>query len=378
MDAFYHRLKADLDQRKEKNLWRKIRVFSKARLNFSANDYLCLRNHPRVLQGAKDAIDRYGAGTAASPLLTGYLPCHDFLLKQLLEWKKMPAGLIFNSGFMANQAVIRHLPGKNDLILADRLVHHSIAQALTQSDARFKRYDHLDLDQLEELLAKNHRAHETVFVVTESVFSMDGDYPDLQKLVQIKKRFPFILILDEAHATGVFGPTGGGLAEEMGVLEQVDILVGTLGKALAGMGAYVLSRSPAVIDYLVNFSGELIYSTYLAPALAGTATTAIQMIQGMKSQRARLRSMSVKARQALAASGWPQKEFESPILPVIIGDDLAVLSMQSRLEEKGIWVGAVRPPTVPVGTARLRISLHTEITEEQFAEVLILINQWKK
>ena len=161
---------------------------------------------------------------------------------------------------MANQAVLTHLPGPQDLILADRLIHHSIAQVLGKGETRFKRYPHLDLDHLEELLEKNISAYETVFVVTESVFSMDGDYPDLPRIAALKQKYPFVWILDEAHGTGVFGSTGGGLAEEQGVLSEVDILVGTLGKALASMGAYVLTHSGTLIEYLVNYSGELILS----------------------------------------------------------------------------------------------------------------------
>ena len=210
-------------------------------------------------------------GSGASPLLSGFLPCHQSLLNHLRKWKHKSYGLLFNAGFMANQAVLKHLPGENDLVLADKLIHHSIAQALVQGSARFKRYHHLDLEHLRELLEANFKDYETVFVVTESVFSMDGDYPDLKKLVELKKDYPFILILDEAHGTGVFGKTGGGLAEEMQVQDRVDILIGTLGKSLASMGAYVLSDSSTIIDFLVNRAGEFISSTFLSPATVGSA-----------------------------------------------------------------------------------------------------------
>ena len=231
------RLKIELAQRHETNLLRKIKICPSFQVNLSGNDYLQLRYHPRVLKYAQITMEKYGSGSGASPLLSGYLPCHERLLEQLLLWKKKTAGLLFNSGFMANQAVLRHLPGPKDIVLADKLVHHSIIQSLTYSKVKFKRYKHLDLNRLEELLNKYQKNYETLFVVTESVFSMDGEYPDLHQLASLKTKFSFIWILDEAHGTGVFGPSGGGLAEEAKVLPQVDIFIGTLGKALASMGA---------------------------------------------------------------------------------------------------------------------------------------------
>ena len=261
-EQFFNRLEDELNSSRDKNLYREVRLFPECRLNLCANDYFQLRHDPRVIAGAKKACETYGTGSGASPLLSGFLPCHQRLLDQLRKWQHKSYGLLFNAGFMANQAVLKHLPGKNDLVLADKLIHHSIAQALVQGSARFKRYHHLDLEHLRELLDANFKDYETVFVVTESVFSMDGDYPDLKKLVELKKDYPFILVLDEAHGTGVFGETGGGLAEEMQVQDQVDILIGTLGKSLASMGAYILSDSSTIIDLLVNRAGEFIYSTF--------------------------------------------------------------------------------------------------------------------
>lgn len=376
-DPFHSRLKEELEQRK--NLLRRIEVNESCRLNLSSNDYLQLRMHPKVIKGAIEATKQYGTGSGASPLLSGFLPCHDRLLKQLLTWKGKKAGMLFNTGFMANQAILKHLPGKRDLVLADRLIHHSIAQALPQIQAKFKRYDHLDLSHLEELLSRHYSDYETVFVVTESVFSMDGDYPDLHGLMSLKSKFPFRLILDEAHATGIFGKTGGGLAEEMGVLDQVDILVGTLGKSLASMGAYVLTDSPIITDYLINFSGEFIYSTFLSPAQAGAATAAIEAVHSSSDKRSHLRSLAAWFRKELAVLGWSSKpeNRESPIIPIVIGDVDAVLDLKKRFLSQGILVGAVRPPTVPQGTSRLRISLHSGVTQEHLENVLKVLSQWK-
>ena len=279
---------------------------------------------------------------------------------------------------MANQAVLKHLPGKNDLVLADKLIHHSIAQALVQGSARFKRYHHLDLEHLRELLDANFKDYETVFVVTESVFSMDGDYPDLKKLVELKKDYPFILVLDEAHGTGVFGETGGGLAEEMQVQDQVDILIGTLGKSLASMGAYVLSDSSTIIDFLVNRAGEFIYSTFLSPAQVGAAEIALQILQSAQEKRKYLQEISRNFRKILNIEELEGTNTPSPIIPVLIGDPAKTLELRNHLLQRGIMVGAIRPPTVPPHTSRLRISLHTGVTSETLEELGNIINPWMK
>ena len=283
--------------------------------------------------------------------------------------------MLFNSGFVANQALLKHLPGKKDLVLADRFIHHSLAQALVQCPAKFKRYEHLDIQELEKLLKKYSKDFETIFVVTESVFSMDGDYPDLKSLVELKNKFPFLLILDEAHGTGVFGKNGGGLAEEMGVLPEVDILIGTFGKALASMGAYVLANNSSVINYLTNVAGEYIYSTFLAPSQVGAAHEAIKLIKDFDKQREKIRKLSKYFRKSLNQNSFL---FESPIIPILIKDPMETIVLRDRLLEKGILVGAVRPPTVPGNTSRLRISLHTGVKESLVDELIYLINTWKK
>jgi 8-amino-7-oxononanoate synthase len=370
-------LENQLARLKDEDLFREVRIYQKYRLNLSSNDYLNLRFHPEVLAGARQAAEDYGTGSGASPLLSGFLPCHQDLLEKLRQWKHKPCGMLFNTGFLANQAVLKHLPGKNDLVLADRLIHHSIAQALVQGQARFKRYHHLDLDHLQELLEKHKNDYETIFVVTESVFSMDGDHPDLRRLVELKRKVPFMLVLDEAHGTGAYGPTGGGLAEEMNVLDEVDILVGTLGKALASAGAYVLTSSKTIVDYLTNHAGEYIYSTFLTPAQAGAASAAIDIINNGVDKRNGLRAVAKIFRQQLAKSGWETNDCDSPIVPIVVGDAGETLKLRNHLLERGFLVGAVRPPTVPRGTSRLRVSLHSDVSESQLTEFIDVLNQWK-
>ena len=372
------RLQNELNQRQETGLLRTLEVLENCTTNLISNDYFQLRSHPQVIEGARTALERYGASSSASPLLSGFLPCHEQLIGQLKSWKQKPAGLLFNTGFMANQALLTHLPGPKDLILADRLIHHSIAQTLRKQDNRFKRYHHLDLNHLEELLHENFGHYETVFVVTESVFSMDGDYPDLPRMAALKQKYPFIWILDEAHGTGVFGPTGGGLAEEQGVLSEVDILVGTLGKALASMGAYVLTNSKTIIDYLVNFSGELIYSTYLGPPQAGAAEAALKIIQKSQTTARNIRNVANRFREQLTNEGWQTNNFDSQIVPVILGEPKDVLELRNKLLEHGILAGAVRPPTVPQNSSRLRFSFHAGVEEQKVEEIITLMNSWKQ
>ena len=372
------RLQNELNQRQATGLLRTLEVLENCTTNLISNDYFQLRSHPQVIEGARTALERYGASSSASPLLSGFLPCHEQLIGQLKTWKKKSAGLLFNTGFMANQALLAHLPGPKDLILADRLIHHSIAQTLGKQDTRFKRYHHLDLNHLEELLHENFGNYETVFVVTESVFSMDGDYPDLPRMAALKQKYPFVWILDEAHGTGVFGPTGGGLAEEQGVLSEVDILVGTLGKALASMGAYILTNSKTIIDYLVNFSGELIYSTYLGPPQVGAAEAALKIIQKSQATARNIRNVANRFREQLTNEGWQTNTFDSQIVPVIVGDPKDVLELRNKLLEHGILAGAVRPPTVPQNSSRLRFSFHAGVEEQNMKEIITLMNLWKQ
>lgn len=371
-EHFFNRLEDELNSSRNKHLFREVRLYPECRINLCSNDYFQLRHDPRVITGAKEACEKYGTGSGASPLLSGFLPCHQSLLDQLKKWKHKSFGMLFNAGFLANQAVLKHLPCKNDLILADKLIHHSMAQALTQGSARFKRYHHLDLDHLQELLDAHCDEYETIFVVTESVFSMDGDYPDLKKLVELKKQYSFILILDEAHGTGVFGATGAGLAEEMQVQDQVDIIIGTLGKSLASMGAYVLSNSSTVINYLVNRAGEFIYSTFLSPAQVGSAEIALGILKSAETDRKYLREIAINFRKTMKL----KVQKGTPIVPILIGDPVKTLELRNTLLQQGIMVGAIRPPTVPPQTSRLRISLHTGVNRQTLEELEGILEPW--
>ena len=377
-ESFEDRLRNELNVRRNENLYRETRVFDGTILNLSANDYFQLRNNQEVLVAASEIARIYGTGSGASPLLSGYLPCHENLINKLLSWKNKKFGMLFNTGFMANQALLKHLPDKNDLILVDELIHHSMAQALNRGSSKFKRYNHLDLNHLEELLACNIKTYDTVFVVTESVFSMDGDYPNLSILVNLKKKYPFIVILDEAHGTGILGPSGAGLAEEVDVQDDIDIIIGTFGKALAGMGAYVLANSSSVIEYLTNKAGEYIYSTFLSPHQAGVALATIDIVVKGNDRRKSLSNISQWLRNKLVEYIDIETKFHTPILPLVLGKSNDVLKFQEICMNKGILVGAVRPPTVPKGSSRIRISLNSELTEEQLGTFIDTVKEWSK
>ena len=373
--SFKNRLSHSLEKRRDECLLRSIPEPRDIRINLSSNDYLNLRMHPDVIQAGAHAASIYGSGSGASPLLSGFCPLHQQLLDSLKHWTGKPCGLLFNTGFMANQALIHHLPGPRDFVLADKQVHHSFQQALAHSRTKFARFQHNDLDHLETLLRKNRDHHETLFVATESLYSMDGDSPDLPGIAELKRRYGFVWILDEAHALGLYGEQGQGLAQEAGVLPDVDILVGTLGKTLASVGAFVLTDAAVIVDYLTNYAGELIYSTFLPPSAAGTALAALDRVQVSREAALDLKDRSKKFRCLLADSGHKTMEGDSPIVPLILENPEIVLSAHTALLERGILAGAVRPPTVPAGSSRLRLSLHAGLQEQDLLETLEIINQ---
>ncbi len=376
--SFEERLKDEIKDLHKENLFREPLALNKNFLNLATNDYFLLRHNKQVLEFADTVARKYGTGSGASPLLSGYLPCHQMLINKLLGWKQKKFGMLFNSGFMANQALVKNLPGKHDLILVDKFIHHSIAQALNRGSTKFKRYNHLDLCHLEELLSNNINNYNTIFVITESVFSMDGDYPDLKRLVELKKKYPFILILDEAHGTGVLGSSGAGLAEETGTFNEVDIIIGTFGKSLAGMGAYVLTNLLPIIEYLTNKAGEYIYSTFLSPHQAGVALATVNMVRNADEKRESLKLISRWLRNKLAEYINVQTNYNTPIIPIIMGDSASTLKLQTLFLKKGIVVGAVRPPTVPCGSARIRLSLNSELSKEELEPLISIIKECSK
>jgi len=357
--ALLQRLRQSLAQREGSSLRRKLtaRASADTRINLADNDYLGLSRDPAVVAAGVAALHEWGASSSASPLVTGYTEIHQKLEHTLAAWQGYAHGLVMNTGFSANSAVLGGLPKKGDLILADRLVHASMLDGIMASGARLRRFAHNDLDALELMLHEEPALDGVIFVVTESVYSMDGDSPDLKRLASLRKRFGFCWVLDEAHATGWYGSTGSGLQEAQVAFAAADIVVGTLGKGLGSQGAYVLSHAPEVRDALINFAGEFVYSTYLAPSCAAAALAAVERVKGMSAERAELHALSHAWRDGLLEAGFAVPSGDSPIIPLILGDSDVTLKYATALRAAGFMVSAIRPPTVPVRTGRIRISL---------------------
>lgn len=373
------RCAAAIEMRDRSGMRRRLTVHHPADgvLNLADNDYLELSRDPAVAAAVAEAVRAHGSSASASPLITGWGPAQAALLDELCAWHGIRHGMLWSSGYAANAAILGELPRRGDLILADRLVHNSMIAGMTRSGARLRRYGHLDLDHLERELA-NAGPGRTVFVVTESLFSMDGDRPDLRRIAELRAKHGFFWVLDEAHALGWHGPQGAGLAAEEGVAGEVDALVGTLGKALASGGAYSLFRDERVRDYLVNHAGEFIYSTGLPPASAAAARAALGRLRTLASAgQADWRAMSRRFRARLRADGWAVPDGDSPIMPVRMPDVAAALGVGGGLRAAGILAGCIRPPTVPAGTSRLRFSLKRSLGEADIARVSRAMDSWR-
>jgi 8-amino-7-oxononanoate synthase len=334
-------------------------------LNLADNDYLGLSHDPVVVAAAAAAAQKWGASAGASPLITGYTELHAELERALTLWHGYEHGLVWNSGYAANSAVLSMLPQHGDVVLADRLIHASMVAGILRSGARLRRFPHNDLDSLQAMLDEESRRDGAVFVVMESIYSMDGDGPDLNAVAQLHDEYEFIWLLDEAHATGWFGETGAGALEAQGCGAQADIVVGTLGKALGAQGAYTLFHDASLREWLLNEAGEFVYSTYLAPPAAGAALAALGCVRELDVERLFFHELSRSWRAAMRDAGANVPDGESPIVPVLLGSAERAVAVQRVLLERGFRVSCIRPPTVPEGTARLRVSLRRGLTDAQ-------------
>jgi 8-amino-7-oxononanoate synthase len=373
------RCRGALAERDRQALRRTLRITARAAgvLNLADNDYLELSRDPAVVAAVARAAEVYGTSASASPLITGWGELHDELIGRLARWHGFPCGLLWSSGYAANAAILGGLPQRGDLVLADRLIHHSMVAGLLRSGARLQRFDHLNLPRLEALLASAAAAERQVFVATETLFSMDGDYPDLARMAELKRRYRFCWIVDEAHAVGWYGPMGAGLVAAAGVAAEVDIFVGTFGKALGSGGAYALFRDPAVREYLVNTAGEFIYSTALPPTAIAAASAAVDRVGVLAAQQPTWHEASRAFRRALREAGWAVADGDSPIVPVVLDRPAAALQLADALRAAGILAAAVRPPTVPAGTSRIRFSLKRTFGAAEAARVGAVLDGWR-
>ena len=342
-------------------------------VNFSSNDYLGLSRHPAVTQGSTRAIARAGASASSSRLICGNSDLHEELEAALADLKGKEAALTFASGFSANLGLLSSLVGPGDHIFSDALNHGSIVDGCRLSRAATVVFRHNDLDHLEELL-KDCRGRGRRLVVSDSVFSMEGDLADLPGLVSLCRRYDCRLMLDEAHATGVLGSRGGGLAEyfqERGAArpEEIELLMGTLSKALGSFGGFV-ACSASVRDYLINRCRPFIFATALPPAVVGAALAGLELIRPPSEVRERLRSNMRLMRSRLGQHGLGRGQGQTSIFPVLLGSEERALEVSRRLLDRGFLVAAIRPPSIPPGTSRLRITVTASHSEAQIDELV--------
>ncbi len=336
-------------------------------INFSSNDYLGLAGEPFLREAAKQAIDTYGVGATASRLVCGTLTPHLLLEQQLAEFKRAEAALSFSSGYAAALGTLNALAGKKDVIILDKLAHASLIDGARLSGAALRVFPHNDVEKLESHLqwAREEHPYARVVVVTESVFSMDGDRAPLAEIVQIKDRYGALLLLDEAHAVGVIGPNGRGLAERLGVSGRIDIQMGTLSKALGVSGGYICGRR-ALIDWLINRARSFVYTTAPPAALAAAATAALEFLESAAGEARRKRLWeNLKMLAAGLPPGLTPAKLQSAIVPVMLGEENAALEASRLFFERGFFIPAIRYPTVARGTARLRLTLSAAHLPEQ-------------
>jgi glycine C-acetyltransferase/8-amino-7-oxononanoate synthase len=334
-----------------------------------SNNYLGLADHPRVREAAAEAAMRWGVGAGASRLVSGTMTVHRRLEERLAEFERSEACILFGSGYLANIGVVGALAGKGDTVFSDELNHASIIDGCRVSRAEVFVYRHRDLEHLEWGLSRHPRGRRVI--VTDTVFSMDGDVAPLAEIVELARAYAARLVVDEAHATGNLGPGGRGAVAEAGLEGEVDVLVGTLGKALGSYGAYACA-SAEVVRYLLNTARPLIFSTAPPPPAVAGALAALELLEQRPHRVQRLRSNARVLRRALAAEGFPVADGEVQIVPLIVGDGEAAMRLCQEAIERGVFAQAIRPPTVAPGSSRLRVTAiasHTHTELEMAAEV---------
>lgn len=344
-----------------------VRVDGRELLAFCSNDYLGLANHPEVIQAMRDGAAQWGVGGGASHLVIGHSTPHHQLEEALAEFTGRPRALLFSTGYMANLAAVTALVGQGDTVLEDRLNHASLLDAGLLSGARFSRYLHNDAASLASRLEK---ATGNTLVVSDGVFSMDGDLADLPALCAAARQKGAWLMVDDAHGFGPLGATGGGIVEHYGLgIEEVPVLVGTLGKGFGTAGAFV-AGSEELIETLIQFARPYIYTTSQPPAVACATLKSLQLLQTESWRRDHLNRLIARFRAGAAEIGLSLMASPTPIQPILVGDSERALKLSALLKERGLLVGAIRPPTVPTGSARLRVTLSAAHSEAQLERLL--------
>lgn len=350
-------IQPNLIERRKQGLERHARPLAAGPcLNFAGNDYLNLARNPQVIDRARAALETDGAGSTASRLVTGTFPIHEELEQRLAQKKGYPAALVFGSGFLTNAGVIPVLAGRGDLIFADKLVHASMIDACKLSGAKLVRFAHNDCASLQQRLEQTASSTARRLIITESVFSMDGDIAPLKGIAALAEQFGAMLMVDEAHSTGIFGKNGAGLVSELNLQNSVNISMGTISKALGGYGGFI-ACSTQMRQLLIQSSRAFIYTTAPPPAVIGAALGSLDQLDADPTLGATLLKNAAFFRKRLQAGGLDTLQSESQIVPVLIGDNERTVAIAQALKVQGIIVAAIRPPTVPSGTARLRLSV---------------------
>lgn len=349
-----------------------IQVDGKPYLGFCSNDYLGLANHPDINCAAMNAIKQYGVGSGASHLVIGHHTEHELLERALAEFTGRDRAIVFSSGYMANLAVVSSLVGKSDVVLQDRLNHASLLDGGLLSGARFQRFLHNDMNSLSGYLSKfsqRSSSHKTL-IATDGVFSMDGDEANLSEMCRLAKEHNALLMVDDAHGLGVLGQQGRGTVSEQGLnQDDVPVLMGTFGKAFGTSGAFV-AGSAQLIEYLTQLARPYIYTTAVPPSIAAATRKSLELIIAADPLRDHLHSLIKYFRAKVHALGYVLMPSETPIQPVMVGSSFQTMSLANFLKERGVLVGAIRPPTVPDKTARLRITLSAAHNFEQLDQLL--------
>ena len=387
MAGFNEQLGRDLDEIRGAGLWRELREIASAQstriklggrefINFSSNDYLGLAAHPALTQAAQEALDRFGTGSGASRLICGSLQPHHELEAALAKWQSTEAALVFSTGFAAVQGVLTSLLGQGDVIILDKKAHASMIDAAKLSGATLRIFHHNNLGNLEKLLQWAVGQGGRVLVATESVFSMDGDRAPLAGIVELKERYGAWLMLDEAHAFGLYGPLGQGLAAADGLAGRIEIRMGTLGKAVGAAGGFICG-SHQLVDLLVNRARSFIFSTAPSPAVSAAARAGVELIQGAEGEslRGQLWQRVEELMRGIESLGWKTPVQPSAILPLIIGAEEKALAAMEQLRETGLFIPAIRHPTVSRNEARLRVTLSSSHTGADVRALLDALGQ---
>ena len=364
----------EINDLKKKGLYRELRtvegeqdssvlINGKRVLMFSSNNYLGLANHPGIKKASMDAALYYGTGSGGSRLISGSMEVHRTLEKELALFKGTDGALLFSSGYHANVGAISALAGEGDLILSDEFNHASIVDGCRLSRGEVRVYKHGDMNSLKEILRRSSKFKRRL-IVTDSVFSVDGDIAPLPDIVDLAEKYPAQVMVDDAHGTGVLGKNGKGAIEHFGLEGKVEIQMGTLGKALGSFGAYI-AGSEDLIQYLVNKTRSLLYTTALPPSVCGSALAALKILGERPELVSQLRNNVSYFRKGMRDLGYPISESGTPILPLILRDPFVTMNMARSLFDEGVYVQGIRPPTVPEGTSRLRITLMASHTREQ-------------